>query len=201
MLKLFVHKILILGLLFIAPNLAHADQTTWQLDKTHTTVGFMVKHMGITRVRGTFGKFDATIRAHKDTALLSALSATVMVESIDTGLPKRDQHLQKKDFFSSQDYPKAKFELKTINFKQAKFKAVVDVTIRSIRKSIVFEGELLGIRNKNFDNSPGKRAGYTLKGVINRQDFGLSFNKLAEGVSVVSDEVTIEIDFEMTRKI
>jgi polyisoprenoid-binding protein YceI len=91
--------------------------------------------------------------------------------------------------------------LKKIEFNQAKFKARIDVTIRSIRKSIEFEGELLGIRNKNFDNTPGKRAGYTLKGVINRQDFGLSFNKFAEGVSVVSDDVTIEIDFEITRKL
>ena len=196
-----IPTVLILGLLALSPSFAQAEQTTWQLDKTHTTVGFMVRHMGITRVRGTFGKFDATLTADRDTALLSALSASVVVESIDTGLPKRDSHLQKKDFFSSGDYPTAKFELKKIKFNQSKFKATVDVTIRSIRKAIEFEGELLGIRNKNFDNSPGKRAGYTLKGIINRQDFGLSFNKLAEGVSVVSDEVTIEIDFEMTRKL
>jgi polyisoprenoid-binding protein YceI len=199
--KNLIQKCLILCLLLLSPSSAQAEQTNWQLDKTHTTVGFMVKHMGITRIRGTFGKFDASVKADKDTALLSALSASVVVESIDTGLPKRDDHLQKKDFFNSQAHPEAKFELKKIEFNQAKFKARIDVTIRSIRKSIEFEGELLGIRNKNFDNTPGKRAGYTLKGVINRQDFGLSFNKFAEGVSVVSDDVTIEIDFEITRKL
>ena len=185
----------------LGPSLASAEVTDWKLDKSHTHIGFMVKHMGITRVRGSFTKFDASIRADKDTGHLQSLSASVEVDSVDTGISKRDSHLLKDDFFNESDFPKAFLKLKTINFQGNRFKAVFDVTIRETTKAIEFDGELLGLRNKNFDNSPGKRAGYTFKGVINRQDFGLRFNKIAEGVSVVSDQVTIEIDLEMSHKI
>lgn len=196
-----MYKLLIFSMLTLGPGLASAEATDWKLDKSHTHIGFMVKHMGITRVRGSFAKFDASIKADKDTGLLQTLTASVEVDSVDTGISKRDSHLLKDDFFNESDYPKAFLKLKTINFQGKRFRAVFEVTIRETTKSVEFDGELLGIRNKNFDNSPGKRAGYTFKGVINRQDFGLRFNKIAEGVSVVSDQVTIEIDMEMSRKI
>ncbi len=196
-----IYRVLIFAMLTLGPGVATAESTDWKLDKSHTHIGFMVKHMGITRVRGNFKKFDASIQAHKDTGHLKALSATVEVDSVDTGNSKRDSHLLKDDFFNESDFPKATLKLKTIKFEGNRFKAVFDLTIRETTKAIEFDGELLGIRNKNFDNSPGKRAGYTFQGVINRQDFGLRFNKIAEGVSVVDDKVTIEIDLEMTRKL
>jgi polyisoprenoid-binding protein YceI len=196
-----MYKLLIFAMLSLGPSLASAEATDWKLDKSHTHIGFMVKHMGITRVRGSFTKFEASIQADKETGQLKSLTASVEVDSIDTGNSKRDSHLLKDDFFNESDFPKSLLKLKTIKFTGKRFKAVFDVTIRETTKPIEFDGEILGIRNKNFDNSPGKRAGYTFKGVINRQDFGLRFNKIAEGVSVVSDKVTIEIDMEMSRKL
>ena len=196
-----LYKLLIFAMLTLSPSLASAGSTDWKLDKSHTHIGFMVKHMGITRVRGSFTKFEASIEADKDTGHLKSLTASVEVDSVDTGIKKRDSHLLKDDFFNESDFPRANLKLKTIEFDGNRFKAVFDLTIRETTKAIAFDGELLGSRNKNYDNSPGKRAGYTFKGVINRQDFGLRFNKIAEGVSVVADEVTIEIDMEMFRKI
>ena len=196
-----IYKLLVFTMLVLSPSLATAESTQWKLDKSHTHIGFMVKHMGITRVRGSFTQFDATIAAEKETGRLTSLAASVEVDSVDTGNKKRDSHLLKDDFFDESNHPKAHLKLKTIQYEGNRFKAVFDLTIRNTTKAIAFEGEILGIRNKNFDNSPGKRAGYTMKGVINRQDFGLRFNKIAEGVSVVANEVTIEIDLEMSRKI
>jgi polyisoprenoid-binding protein YceI len=180
---------------------AEAKATQWNLDKAHTEIGFSVRHLGISNVKGKFRDFDATIEADEKTGKLTALMATAQAETIDTGNPKRDGHLRSDDFFNATKHPVLALKAKSFQWKGKKFTAMVDVTIRGVTKTVKFEGALIGTQKVNFGDGDQIRAGYEAHATINRQDFGLKFNALAEGVSVVADNVEIEIQVEMSRKL
>ena len=174
----------------------HAADVSWELDATHSSVGFTVRHLGISKVNGRFGVFSAKVMADQRTGKLSSVEAEVDVNSIDTGVDKRDQHLKSPEFFDVEKFPKMTLKTKNISWKGNEITVIADLTIKGVTRAVEFKGEYLGSQKANF-GVPQLRAGYSLKGVINRQDFGLTFNTIAEGVAVVGDKVTIELDLEI----
>jgi len=176
-----------------------ADPVDWTLDPAHSRVEFKIRHLGLSWVSGHFKEMKATIQADPATGKVAAVEASASVSSLDTGMSSRDEHLQSPDFFDAASFPEIKAKLKKIDWKGNRFKAVVDLTLRDKTKSLTVDGEYLGVRKANFGKGDELHTGYSMSGVINRQDYGLKFNKVAEGFAVVGNEVKIEIEVEMTR--
>lgn len=192
---------LMLALPLLLAGSVDAKEVDWNLDSYHSTVGFSVRHLGISKVRGKFNTYEGKIKADDKTAKLTSVEATVDANSIDTGIAKRDQHLQADDFFAASKYPKLKLKTRSIKWKGNKFTAVVDLTIRNITKTVSAKGELLGKQKVNMGRGEEIRAGYLVTTAINRKDFGLSFSGTTEGVAMVGDQVTIELEIEMVRSV
>ena len=176
----------------------HAQPTPWTLDKNHSHIGFTARHLGFAKVRGEFKKFDTTVTADKKTAKITALEATVDANSVSTDNEKRDNHLRGDDFFAASKYGTIKLLLKSISWNGNAFTAVVALTIRNTTKDVVFKGELLGVQTVNFGQGAHRRAAYEATATINRKNFGLSFNGLAEGTALVSDDVEINLEAEFS---
>lgn len=173
---------------------ALANASEYKLDNSHTMVGFSVKHLMITNVKGDFKNYDAKIDFDKATKNFKSFSANVDTASIDTGIEKRDTHLKSEDFFSSEKFPKMTFVMKS--YESDKMKG--DLTIRGITKPVVLEVDDLATI-KDFDGN--NRIGFTLKGKINRMDYALKWNKALEAGGVaVSEEVKIIVDVEAVEK-
>ncbi len=185
----------ITGALLLSFSLANA--TEYKLDNAHTTVGFSVKHLMITNVKGDFKDFEAKIDFDKATKNFNSFSAIVDTASVDTGIEKRDTHLKSDDFFLSEKFPKMTFEMTSYkNGDEGEMKG--NLTIRGITKPIVLEVEDLSTI-KDFEGN--NRIGFTLKGKINRIDYDLKWNKALEvGGVAVGEEVKIIVDVEAVEK-
>lgn len=160
----------------------------YKVDPSHSTVGFKVKHMMISTVTGKFGKFDGTYDLEK--GQFKSLNGNIKADSIDTGIPKRDDHLRNADFFDT-----AKFgEITFVMTSATKNKMTGNLTIRGITKKVVLDIEMGGVVEDPWGN---QRSGFVLNGKINRKDFGLNWNKAIEaGGVVVADEVKLVVEIE-----
>ncbi len=175
-----------------------ANASSYTIDNSHTNVGFSVKHMMITNVKGEFKTYDAKIDFDLATKNFKSFSANVDIASIDTGIEKRDAHLKSEDFFSSEKFPKMTFVMKSYEVDGDEGKMKGDLTIRGITKPVVLEVEDLSTI-KDFDGN--NRIGFTLKGKINRMDYDLKWNKVLEtGGVAVAEEVKIIVDVEAVEK-
>jgi len=192
-------SLLVLPLLLLLADPAAAKPEEWTIDKTHSTVGFWVRHLGVAKVRGKFKQFDGKIVADDKTGKVRSVEATARTASIDTGVEKRDAHLQSEDFFAAEQYPELKLVTKNVRWRGKKFTADVDLTIRDVTKTVQAEGELLGTHTVDWGGGPELRAGYYGEAKINRKDFNIRWGKVAEGAKVVSDEVTIVVEIEAYR--
>lgn len=165
------------------------------IDGSHSEVGFSIKHMMISNVKGKFLEYDAGIDFDVKNRSFKELNATVAARSIDTGITKRDNHLRSADFFEVVKYPK-------IKYKMTKYTKISDtqglmegiLTIRGISKKVDLDVTVNGVI-KDFDGNT--RAGFSIYGEINRKDFGLKWNKALEfGGFAVGDKVKIIIELE-----
>jgi len=160
------------------------------VDTAHSNVGFSIKHLMISNVNGNFKSYDADLEFDEKTKQITKLIASIDTNSIDTGIEKRDEHLKSVDFFDVQKFPIIKFEMtsKTKNSISGK------LTMHGISKKITLNSTIHGVIKDMQGNS---RVGFTLKGEVNRKDFGLTWNKTLEsGGFVVGDKVKIVIDIE-----
>jgi len=175
-----------------------ADKSVeWAMDPAHSHIGFTAKHLGFSKVQGQFKKFAAPVmRADPKTGKITALEATAETASVDTGIEKRDNHLRSDDFFNAAQFPLLKLKLKSIKWNGNKFTAKTDLTIRDVTKEVPFKGELLGVHPVNFGQGLHQRLAYEAAGTISRKEFGLKYAALAEGLSVVSDEIAIDFQVE-----
>jgi len=189
----------ILAVSFLIANTAFAAPTAWNLDTVHTSIGFSVRHLGVSKTKGKFTAYEADILADDQTGKITSVKATVQSKSVNTDMPKRDEHLRAPDFFDATQFKTIKLVTKNIQWTGNKVIIETDLTIKNVTKTVKFEGEYLGVQKINFGDGDKIHAGYSVKADINRQDFGLKFNKIAEGVSVVGDLVTIELDVEIEK--
>jgi polyisoprenoid-binding protein YceI len=168
---------------------------TWTLDPAHTEIGFSVRHMMVSKVRGRFDKFSGTITTATN-PLESHAEAEIDLASIDTGNDQRDAHLRSNDFFDTDTHTKMTFRSTGISPHGDDFVVDGELTIRGITKRVTLNVELGGI---SPDPWGGTRLGLTATGVINRHDFGVNWNAAVEGGGVVvGDKVTITIEAEAT---
>lgn len=178
---------------------AQAADVEWKLDGSHSEVGFSVRHLGISKVKGEFTDFTAELRGDAESGNLSYVKGVVKTASVDTGNEGRDDHLQQDDFFNAGKYPDMVLEATRIRWVGDRFYATATLTIRDQTHDVTVKGEKLGVRTVDFGRGPARRAGYSAEFKIDRQKFGLRFNRLAEGVSVVGNEVTVELEIEAIR--
>jgi polyisoprenoid-binding protein YceI len=189
--------------IILATNAMKAAASEYGLDPDHTQIGFSVKHMVISSVKGSFDKFSGSFTVNKANQLTSA-NAKIDVTSINTKAEKRDKHLKSPEFFSQKEFPYIEFTTKKIvngNSSSSSGGKVVtsttvvgDLTIKGITKSVTLTGEMVGPIKDFRGNS---RLGLHLEGKINRKDYNVAFHAVLEaGGLVVGDEVTIILDIE-----
>jgi polyisoprenoid-binding protein YceI len=170
------------------------EKAIYALDRAHTTVEFIVRHLMITKVRGRFTAFDGQIELAPGSDLPISITATIDAGSIDTREEQRDAHLRSADFFEVEKFPHLIFESTRIHGTPDDFTIDGKLTIRGITRSVKLIGSFEG---RATDPWGGLRLGYAAHTTINRKDFGLAWNAALEtGGVVVGDEVRIELNVE-----
>lgn len=166
---------------------------TWVMDPSHSEVGFSVRHMMISKVRGAFGVKSATIVAPENPLEVTVV-AQVDATSLDTQDEGRDAHLRSGDFFDVEAYPTLNFVSTGVRVEGGDFLVDGDLTIRDITKPVTFELEFNGFGVDPWGNY---KAGASAKTVINREDFGLTWNAALEaGGVLVGKDVTITLELQ-----
>ena len=165
----------------------------WVIDPAHSAIGFSARHAMVTKVRGQFSEFDG--QATIDSANPAASSVTVVIKtaSIDTRQADRDAHLRSGDFFDVETFPEIRFVSTRVARKDAQTWSITgDLTIKDVTKPVTVDFEYTGSATDPFGN---KRAGFEGSVVVNRKDWGLTWNAALEtGGVLVSEEVTLEFD-------
>ena len=176
-----------------APDIAGYKAGTWVLDAAHSDVQFTVRHMMISKVRGTFGVKSASIIAPEN-PLEAKIEATVDVASVNTRDEGRDAHLRSADFFDAETFPTMEFRSTGVRLEDGEFLVDGDLTLHGITKQVTFDVDFGGFGTDPYGNY---KAGATAKAVINREDFGLTWNAALEtGGVLVGKDVTIELDLQ-----
>ena len=169
-------------------------KTKWNIDPTHSVIGFKVKHMMISTVTGHFEDFNATIETETENFNDSEISFTAQTNSINTKNSDRDAHLKSDDFFNAEAYPE-------LNFTSTSFDGstlVGDLTIRDISKEVSLD---IGFNGTAVDPYGQTKAGFEVTGAINRKDFNLTWNAITEaGSIVVSDTIKLIIDLQFIKE-
>jgi polyisoprenoid-binding protein YceI len=186
-----------LGVLLFCGSAA-AQPAPWNVDANHSHVGFTAKHLGFAKVRGEFRVFSAKVVADAKTGKIVELEAEADAKSVDTGVDKRDAHLRSDDFFAADQYPKLKLAVKSVQWHGKNFTATGALTIRDVTKNVKFQGAMQGPQVVNLGQGPHMRAAYQASTKVNRKEFNLKFAGVAEGVALVSDEVSIEFEAEIS---
>jgi polyisoprenoid-binding protein YceI len=169
---------------------------TWTLDPTHSTIAFTVKHLAISKVRGSFEEFELTIvTAPEDSDGITSIDAVIDVASVNTNQAQRDGHLRTSDFFQVDEFPTATFHSTGGTWEGDDFTIVGDLTLRGVTKQIELKGELGGVTTDSQGNT---KAGASASTTINRHDFGVSWNAALEaGGLTLGDDVKIDIDIQV----
>lgn len=173
----------------------------YQIDPSHSSAGFAVRHMMVSNVRGQINGISGTVNYDPDKPAETQISATLDVNTISTGNAKRDQDLKGAEFFETSKFPTIKFQSKSAAPSSAGKLAVRgDLTLHGVTREVTLDVELpQGAEIK--DDRGGFHVGATAATKINRKDFGLTWNKTIDsGGVVVSDEVTITLDIELVRR-
>ena len=171
-----------------------ANATPHTLDQSHSEVGFSVKHLMITNVKGEFTQFSGDIDFDYKTKSFNKLNAVIQTKSVDTGIVKRDNHLRSEDFFLADKHPQITFNMKSYKADGDEGVMTGDLTIRGITKEVKLDVEDLGTI-KDFQGN--NRVGFSLKGKINRADFDLKWNRALEfGGFAVGEKVKLIVEVE-----
>lgn len=171
----------------------------WVLDPVHSEVNFSVKHMMISRVNGTFHKFDANMELDPEDLTTAKVEFSVDLSSIDTRNNDRDNHLRSADFFDVENYPKMTFTSKSFEKTGEKeYKVTGDLTIRGKTLPQTFKIVVEGVAKNPM--SGAETVGFSVNGEINRTEYGLVWNAALEtGGVLVGENVKVEIHVEATK--
>ncbi|ADI85438.1 polyisoprenoid-binding protein [Geobacter sulfurreducens] len=180
------------------PALALAS--TWAIDPEHSHVGFKVRHLMVSNVKGNFETFAGTVTLDDKDITKSKVEVSIDTTSINTNVKKRDDHLRSADFFDVAKYPAMTFVSKKVaTAGKDKLKVTGDLTLHGVTRQVVLDVD--GPSKEAKDPWGNIRKGATATTTINRKDFGLNWNKALEtGGVVVGDEVVITLEIEMIRK-
>ena len=166
---------------------------TWDIDPTHSTVGFSVRHMMVSKVRGYFRTFSGVLVTAEDPTA-STVEATIDMDSIDTRQEQRDAHIRSADFFDVGNHTEMTFRSTEVRTDGADRTVVGDLTIKGITKPVELALEVNGF---GPDAYGGTRAGFSAKTEISRKDFGVDIDMPMDGGGVgVGDKISIELEIE-----
>ncbi len=169
---------------------------TWTIDPTHTEIGFVVRHMGLSKVRGRFNAFVGAADIADDLTT-SAVHASIDMASVDTNNELRDNHLKSTDFFGADNHPQMVFRSTAINGNGSEGIISGDLTVNGVTKGVDLETEFFGVGVDPYGNV---KAGFAATTQISRKDFGIDFNvPLDAGGVLIGDKVTIELDVQLAR--
>ena len=173
--------------------------TKWTLDPGHSEIGFKVKHMMITNVSGSFGKFDAQVETTGDDFSTAVIEFTADIDSITTSNKDRDVHLKSADFFDAANHAQLKFvSTKVEKVDDDEYVVHGNLTLRDVTKPIKLKAELGGIGKDPWGN---QKAGFTVTGTINRTDYNLKWNAALEtGGVLVGEEVKIFAEIQLIKQ-
>lgn len=169
---------------------------TWNVDPSHSSLTFVARHLMVTKVRGRFAAFSGTAVIN-DEKLLSSVTATAEVASIDTNDKGRDEHLRSADFFDVASHPTIGFKSTKITRNGDDFTLIADLTIKGVTKSVSFDLEFEGVGQDPWGNT---KAGFSAEAEVNRKDWGLEWNVALEaGGVLVGEKVKLELDIQLVK--
>lgn len=172
-------------------------KTKWVVDPSHSEVHFKVKHLVISTVTGSFGKFEGEVVTGSDDFSDSQINFSIDADSIDTNSADRDGHLKSPDFFDAASFPKITFQSTSFKKKGDSYALQGNLTIKGVTKQVELEVEHGGVMKDPWGNI---KAGFEVSGKINRKDFGLTWNAATEtGGLVVGEEVKLMINIELAK--
>ena len=172
----------------------------WQFDAGHTHIGFTGRHLMVATVRGQFEKFSGKVEFDEHDLTRSKAEIQIEAASVNTHNVQRDEHFRSADFFDVEQYPSITFKSKRVIMHDENHGQLIgDLTIRNITREVVLDGEYSGVSRSPWNTYS---AGFSLRGKVNRKDWGLNWNMvLAGGGLVASDEITLAIDLELTKPV
>ena len=166
---------------------------TWAVDPSHTEVGFVARHLMVSKVRGYFKDVSGTVEVAEDITK-SVVNVTAQIASVETGSADRDAHLKSADFFDAEQFP-------VMTFTSTSFDGETltgDLTIKDVTKPVTFDVDFGGVGQDPWGNT---KAGFEATTTVNRKDWGLTWNAAVEGGGVlVSDKITINIDVQLAKQ-
>jgi polyisoprenoid-binding protein YceI len=176
-----------------------AAAATWNIDPDHSNVGFKVKHLMVSNVKGNFDKHTGIVEINDKDITKSKVDVTIDTASINTNVQKRDEHLRSADFFDVAKYPTMTFVSKKVaKAGKNRLKVTGDLTLHGVTRQVVLDVDPLSKESK--DPWGNIRRGTTASTRIDRKDFGLTWNKgLETGGVLVGDEILITLEIEMIK--
>ncbi|MEX1184853.1 MAG: YceI family protein [Gemmatimonadota bacterium] len=175
-----------------------AGPVTWQIDGSHTDVGFSVRHMMLATVKGYFSGVEGVLELNEADPTRSRVRVKLDAASVTTRNEQRDAHLRSPDFFDVEQYPQLTFESRGIERRaDGRYTVTGDLTIRGVTREVVLDAEQEGT---GVDPWGKERIGFAASGRVDRREFGLEWNQALEaGGVLVSDEVKIVIEGQAVR--
>lgn len=169
---------------------------TWTIDPVHSSIGFSVRHLMVSKVRGTFDQFSGTITVGEDGT--ASVTAEIAVDSINTRNEQRDAHVKSPDFFDVAQYPTATFTSTGVRTEGNRYALDGEFTLKGVTKPITLDLEFNGV---NPGMGHGEVAGFDASVVLNRKDFGIDFDApLETGGAVVGDKITVTLEIEALKQ-
>jgi polyisoprenoid-binding protein YceI len=170
---------------------------TWTIDPVHSEVGFAVRHMMVSKVRGKFKTFSGELVTGEN-PLDSSVTAEIDLASIETGAEQRDDHIRSADFFEVETYPTMTYRSTGIRADGDGYVVDGDLSLKGVTKQVPLTLELNGFGPDPFG---GTRAGFTATAEINRREFNVNFSApMQNGGAVVADKITIHLEIEAVLK-
>jgi polyisoprenoid-binding protein YceI len=163
--------------------------TTWRIDTSHSELTFRIRHL-LTRVRGSFREWNGTLTGEPEDWSRGGVAVAIRTASIDTNNERRDNHLRSDDFFAADAHPEIAFRSARVERAGDRIHIHGDLTIRDVTRPVVLEGEYLG---STTDGQGRRRVAFEAETTVNRQDYGVSWNRAEAGGLLLGDDVAITI--------
>ncbi len=172
---------------------------TYKIDPAHSEILFKVKHLMITNVTGSFGKFEGTLESDADDFSDAKASFEADIDSVSTNNEQRDGHLKSEEFFAAEKFPKLSFVSTAFTKLSAEeYTLTGDLTIKGITNPVTLNVEYGGTTNDPWGQT---KVGFEISGKINRKDFGLTWGVVTEAGSVLlSDDVKLALNVQFTKQ-
>ena len=171
----------------------------WVLDPSHSEIGFKIRHLMITNVKGTFKDFEANVETSSDDFMTAKVECRVAATSVDTGSPDRDKHIRGSEFFNAEEHPYIIFRAESYENvdNDGSYELIGTLEIRGVSKQVKLDVEFGGVVKDPWGN---EKAGFTINGKVNRKDWGLEWNAALEtGGFMLADDVIISCEVQLMR--